>query len=202
MAFPSPHPPPLFACYTGLGGYTCGGGREGPAYVVQTGPHHLELIDQLLMQRAHLRVHELLMNCQPDSKDMDLFGNRRAALSAKGKPSRTVAILWCLAFPPGPGFQAGKTHLLLHELLELCDLLSICGVLGDVILIKEGLGKGRPGQDGPSQDYYFDGAPGACVRRCHLQGRWAASSQVHTPAHLPPTSCLQSQVCFFVSKKG
>ena len=42
--------------------------------MVETGPHHLELINQLLMQRAHFWVHKLLMNCQPDSKDMDLSG--------------------------------------------------------------------------------------------------------------------------------
>lgn len=44
--------------------------------MVETGPHHLELIDQLLMERAHFWVHELLMNCQPNSKDMDLLGDR------------------------------------------------------------------------------------------------------------------------------
>lgn len=44
--------------------------------MVETGPHHLELIDQLLMERAHFRVHELLMNCQPDSEDVDLPGDR------------------------------------------------------------------------------------------------------------------------------
>lgn len=98
----SRHPTPTLCSLVAQvwGDYTCGRGREGPAYVVETGPHHLELIDQLLMQRAHFWVHKLLMNCQPDSKDMDLLGDRQATLSARGKPLRTVAILWCTAFPP------------------------------------------------------------------------------------------------------
>lgn len=42
--------------------------------MVETGTHHLELINQLLMQGAHLWVHKLLVNCQPNSKDVDLLG--------------------------------------------------------------------------------------------------------------------------------
>lgn len=103
---------------------------------------------------------------------------------------------WPLASKPS------TTYLLLHELLELGDLLSVPGVLGDVILIKEGLGKGRPGQEDPSRGYYLDGAQGACVPRCHLEGRWAASSQVHTPMYLQSTSCLQSQVCFLCLRRA
>lgn len=55
-------------------GSTAAGASRGSAYMVEAGPHHLELINQLLMQRAHLWVHKLLMNCQTDSKDMDLLG--------------------------------------------------------------------------------------------------------------------------------
>lgn len=47
---------------------------QGSAYMVEAGPHHLKLINQLLMQRPHFWVHKLLMYCQPDAKDVDLAG--------------------------------------------------------------------------------------------------------------------------------
>lgn len=102
---PAPRPFP-FACCTGLGDHTHGRGRAGPAYVVETGPHHLELVDQLLMQRTHFWMHELLVDCQPDSKDVDLLGDRQAALSAGGSPWELRPPCGAWPFPPAPGFQA------------------------------------------------------------------------------------------------
>lgn len=49
-------------------------------------------------------------------------------------------VLWCLAFPSWPLAPKPRvTYLLLHELLELGDLLCVSRVLGDIIFIKEGL---------------------------------------------------------------
>lgn len=89
LCAPRPSPLPL-ACSTLQevpAGSTAAGAWQGSAYVVEAGPHHLELINQLLMQRAHLWVHELLMNCQPDSKDMDLSGRQtRPLCKPEGSP--------------------------------------------------------------------------------------------------------------------
>lgn len=77
LSSPSSHPTSFGLLHRSGGSDTCdtaAGTGQGSAYMVETGPHHLELINQLLMQRAHFWVHELLMNCQPDSKNMNLVG--------------------------------------------------------------------------------------------------------------------------------
>jgi len=43
--------------------------------MAEAAPHHLELIYQLLVQGTHFWVHQLLMDSQANSKDMDLCGN-------------------------------------------------------------------------------------------------------------------------------
>lgn len=41
-------------------------------HVAEAAPHHLELVDQLLVQRTHLWVHQLLVNGQADAEDVNL----------------------------------------------------------------------------------------------------------------------------------
>jgi hypothetical protein len=61
--------------------------------MVQTGPHHLELINQLLMQRPHFRMHKLLMNRQPNSKNMDLWElPNKVSLLSREWPLRTGSL--------------------------------------------------------------------------------------------------------------
>lgn len=83
-------------------------------------------------------MHELLMNCQPNSKDMDLVGDRQGHSVSQGAARQRQPPVHSLSLP-ATGLQAPQTHLLLHEVLELGDLLSIAWVLTDVIFIKEGL---------------------------------------------------------------
>lgn len=44
-------------------------------HVAQAAPHHLELIDQLLVQGTHFWVHQLLVHGQADSEDVNLWEN-------------------------------------------------------------------------------------------------------------------------------
>lgn len=57
--------------------YSC---REKPywsivscTHMAEAAPHHLELIDQLLVQGTHFWVHQLLVHGQADSEDVDLW---------------------------------------------------------------------------------------------------------------------------------
>lgn len=84
--------------------------------MVETGPHHLELINQLLMQRAHFWVHKLLMNCQPDSKDMDLLLHEFLELSY------LLSISWVL----------GDVIFIKEGLLVACDA-SVDGSVNDAV---------------------------------------------------------------------
>lgn len=45
-------------------------------HMAEAAPHHLELINQLLVQRTHFRVHQLLMHSKANSKDVNLWRNR------------------------------------------------------------------------------------------------------------------------------
>lgn len=73
----------------------------------------------------------------------------KATLQAREWPLITAAILRCIAFPSWQlASKPCKTYLLLHELLELGDLLCISWVLGDIIFVKEGLRKERLSQEG------------------------------------------------------
>lgn len=49
-------------------------------HVTEAAPHHLELIDQLFVQGAHFWVHQLLMHCQADSKNVNLWETDEASL--------------------------------------------------------------------------------------------------------------------------
>lgn len=76
-------------------GPAAAGAARASAHVVEAGPHHLELVDQLLVQGAHFRVHELLVNGQPDAKDVDLQGTDHALVGREqppgAQPSRLAA---------------------------------------------------------------------------------------------------------------
>lgn len=47
--------------------------------MAEAAPHHLELIDQLLVQGTHFWMHQLLMHGQPDSQDVDLQRDQQGA---------------------------------------------------------------------------------------------------------------------------
>lgn len=40
--------------------------------MTKTAPHHLELIDEFLVQGTHLRMHQFLMDGQANTQDMNL----------------------------------------------------------------------------------------------------------------------------------
>lgn len=44
-------------------------------HMTEAAPHHLELIDQLLVQGTHFWVHQLLVHGQADAQDVNLRGN-------------------------------------------------------------------------------------------------------------------------------
>lgn len=95
----------------------------------------------------------------------------KATLQVREWTLTTAAILWCIAFPSWPlASKPCKSYLLLHELLELGDLLCISWVLGNIIFVKEGLRKERLNQeDFPGLP--LRGDPGSVRLRYHLKGR-------------------------------
>lgn len=42
--------------------------------MTEAAPHHLELVDQLLVQGTHFRVHQFLMDGQTHAEDVNLWG--------------------------------------------------------------------------------------------------------------------------------
>lgn len=50
-------------------------------HMMQTCPHHVELVHKLFVQGTHLWVHQLLVNSQPHSKNVHL------SQEARGRPA-------------------------------------------------------------------------------------------------------------------
>lgn len=99
--------------------------------MTEAAPHHLELINQLLVQRTHFRVHELVVNRQADSQDVNLW------VGVHVSPD-----LWMHIYNIHCCF-AVTSHLFLHQILQLRDLVGVVGVTDDVLLVKERLGTER-----------------------------------------------------------
>lgn len=96
--------------------------------MVQTRPHHVELVHQLLVQGTHLRMHQLLVDRQPHAEDVDLSADQRTReLNQHLLTARRVERIEA---PP---------HLLLHQILQMCDPLRVLRVAADVVLIEERL---------------------------------------------------------------
>lgn len=49
------------------------------AHVAEAAPHHLELIDQFLVQGTHFWVHQLLVHSQADSEHVNLQENTKTS---------------------------------------------------------------------------------------------------------------------------
>lgn len=62
--------------------------------MAEAAPHHLELIDQLLVQGTHFWVHQLLVHGQADPEDVNLTRRDDA-----NKPSEEVGTLTELSWP-------------------------------------------------------------------------------------------------------
>lgn len=73
-------------------------------------------------------MHQLLVHGQADPEDMNLTRRDDA-----NKRSEEVRVLLA------PVEQILRPHLLLHQVLQLRDLLRVVRVAGDVILIEERL---------------------------------------------------------------
>lgn len=43
--------------------------------MTEAAPHHLELVDQLLVQGTHFRVHQFLVDGQTHAEDVNLRGS-------------------------------------------------------------------------------------------------------------------------------
>lgn len=56
-------------------------------HVAEAAPHHLELIDQLLVQGTHFWVHQLLVHSQADSEDVNLQENNKHRQIVTGRSS-------------------------------------------------------------------------------------------------------------------
>ena len=62
-------------------------------HVAQAAPHHLELIDQLLVQGTHFWVHQLLVHGQADSQDVHLWKNNKTVNVQRERRSINQKIL-------------------------------------------------------------------------------------------------------------
>lgn len=113
--------------------------KRKASHVMQACPHHVELVHQLLVQRAHLRVHQLLVNGQPHSEDVHLLGGGVSRWVDMRQGNDLANKASCP--PPSP-----RAHLLLHQVLQVRDPLRVFRVAADVVLVEEGL-RGRGGED-------------------------------------------------------
>lgn len=68
-------------------------------HMAEAAPHHLELINQLLVQRTHFRMHQLLMHSKANSKDVNLWRNNRSSLYGELKSQKFSPFLSPSCFP-------------------------------------------------------------------------------------------------------
>lgn len=54
--------------------------KQPPTHMVQTRPHHVKLVHELFVQGTHLWVHQLLVDSQAHSQDVDLQRHERQNL--------------------------------------------------------------------------------------------------------------------------
>ncbi len=55
-----------------------------------------------------------------------------------------LLVFWLLVHYVESTLRSKTSHLLLHQVFELCDLLCVFRMAGDVLLIKEGLNTQEP----------------------------------------------------------
>lgn len=60
--------------------------------MAEAAPHHLELIDQLLVQGTHFWVHQLLVHGQADSEDVNLRENDKTSSLLCSQSGRAEAL--------------------------------------------------------------------------------------------------------------
>lgn len=70
-------------------------------HMAEAAPHHLELIYQLLVQRTHFWVHQLLVHRQADSENVNLLEINKTSLN----------IFWCVESKrPGATIKSKCLH--------------------------------------------------------------------------------------------
>ncbi len=97
------------------------------SHMTEAAPHHLELIDQFLVQGTHFRMHQFLVDSQTHAEDMNLLG-----LFNKKHYWMFITLFQWFKLRIFEGI-----HLFLHQILELGDLLCILWVTADVLFIEE-----------------------------------------------------------------